>query len=264
MDIPFTRWYSAIGRRRSRRRFLAGRTIAPDTLSSLEAVCREFRPFPGARAVAVAEPVDDVFRGIIGSYGKIKGAPAFVALIGDTERPSFQEETGFMGEGIVLEAVSLGLATCWVAVFRKERVASLVDLKPGERILAIIPVGYAAGSAGLEERLLTGFGLTHRRLPPEKLVTGGYTATAPAWIGTAVEAARLAPSATNRQPWGFCVARNSLTVFIRTGGPDMSISKRLDCGIAMLHIEVAAGHLGLNGAWKFLASPDVARFTPSV
>jgi len=263
MEIPFTRWYDAIGRRRSRRQFLAGRALAPDVLSSLEAVCREFRPFPAARAVLVSEPVDDVFRGIIGSYGKIRGAPAFVALIGDTENASVQEQTGFTGEGIVLEAVSLGLVTCWVAMFRRDRVTRMVDLRPGERILAIVPVGNAPGAATLGEKLLTGFGRTHRRLPLEKLVTGFDMAAAPDWVKAAVEAARLAPSATNRQPWGFRTGGNGLTVFIRTGGLDLSVSKRLDCGIAMLHVTVAAGHLGVTGTWEFLASPDVARFTPS-
>jgi hypothetical protein len=262
MDIPFARWYEAIGKRRSRRRFVEGRTLEPDARSSLEAVCRDFRPFPAARAVLVTEPVDDVFRGVIGSYGKIKGAPAFVALVGDTAGPSVQEATGFTGEGIVLEAAALGLATCWVAAFRRDRVSSVVDVRPGERILAIVPVGCAPGSATLEERLLTGFGLTHRRLSPEKLVTGAAITAAPDWVGTAVRAARLAPSATNRQPWGFRIIENSLTVFVRTGGPDLSISKRLDCGIAMLHVEVAAGHLGVTGAWEFLTAPDVARFTP--
>jgi hypothetical protein len=34
----------------------------------------------------------------------------------------------------------------------------------------------------------------------------------------------------------------------------------LDCGIAMLHIEVAALNAGMKGKWEFLKSPQVARF----
>ena len=69
----------------------------------------------------------------------------------------------------------------------------------------------------------------------------------------------LAPSAVNRQPWGFDVKENSITVFVRTGGPEFNVSKRLDCGIAMLHLEVAAGDRGRRGQWEFLPSPQVGR-----
>ena len=64
----------------------------------------------------------------------------------------------------------------------------------------------------------------------------------------------------NRQPWGFKVESDGITVFVRTRVPDFNISKRLDCGIAMLHIEVAALHYGYRGKWEFLQSPQVAKF----
>jgi hypothetical protein len=73
----------------------------------------------------------------------------------------------------------------------------------------------------------------------------------------------LAPSAVNRQPWGFDLEDDSITVHVRTGGPEFSVSKRLDCGIAMLHIEVAAMSCGVRGEWQFLKAPQVARFSAS-
>ena len=75
-----------------------------------------------------------------------------------------------------------------------------------------------------------------------------------------LEAARLAPSAVNRQPWGFDVQDDGITVFVRTMGPEFNVSKRLDCGIAMLHLEVAAVDSGCKGEWEFLPSPQVAKF----
>jgi len=82
----------------------------------------------------------------------------------------------------------------------------------------------------------------------------------PDWANVSLEAARLAPSAANRQPWGFDVQEEGVTVFVRTGGPEFNVSKRLDCGIAMLHLEVAAANRGFKGEWEFLPSPQVARF----
>ncbi len=44
-----------------------------------------------------------------------------------------------------------------------------------------------------------------------------------------------------------------------SGGRDRTVSKRLECGIAMLHFELGARAMGLSGRWDFLPSPDVAR-----
>jgi hypothetical protein len=77
----------------------------------------------------------------------------------------------------------------------------------------------------------------------------------------ALEAARLAPSAVNRQPWRFHVEPGSVTVSVDNDHLTFGISKRLDCGIAMLHIEAAALDCGAQGEWELLSGLDVARFT---
>ena len=262
MDIPFSRWYPAIEKRRSRRHFDDSRPIESDTLSALDTVCKRFMPFPSARSCLVTESVKGVFRGIVGSYGKIKDAPAFIAFIGNIDSASVQEEVGYTGEGVILEATALGLNTCWVAgFFKPESVASVVEIKSNERVLAVTPVGYARRFESLEEKLMTGFGRTHRRLPVSKLICGLSQGELPKWVRASIQAASLAPSAVNRQPWGFDVEDGSITVYVRTGGPEFSVSMRLDCGIAMLHIEVAAMSCGVRGEWQFLKAPQVARFS---
>jgi len=107
---------------------------------------------------------------------------------------------------------------------------------------------------------MTRFGRSHNRLPLSRLVRGLPREKWPDWVNICLEAARLAPSAANRQPWGFDVQENSITVFARTSGPEFNVSKRLDCGIAMLHLEVAAADSGCMGEWEFLPSPQVAKF----
>jgi len=262
MDIPSSRWYPAIEKRRSRRHFDESRPIESDTLSALDIVCKRFRLFPNARSCLVTELVKGVFRGIVGSYGKIKDAPAFVAFIGNMDSASVQEEVGYTGEGVILEATALGLNTCWVAgFFKPESVASLVEIKSNERVLAVTPVGYARRFESLEEKLMTGFGRTHRRLPISRLISGPGRDELPEWVKASIKAARLGPSAVNRQPWGFDVEDDSITVYVRTTGPEFNVSKRLDCGIAMLHIEVAALNCGVRGDWQFLKAPQVARFS---
>ncbi len=260
MEIPYRKWYTAIRVRRSRRQF-DSEPVAPELLKRLCAVCAEFRPFPAARAVVVTESPDKVFKGAVGPYGKVKGAPAFIAFIGDMDSPNVQEEVGYVGEGVILEATSLNLATCWVGgFFRPGLVASLVGIGKNEKILAVTPIGYATAHQSREERLMTGFGLTHRRRPLSRIVTGLEKSKWADWMKASLGAVTMAPSAVNRQPWKIQVEPDCLTVSVNRRVPDFNISKRLDCGIAMLHIEVAASYSGVKGRWEFLKDPLVARF----
>ena len=107
---------------------------------------------------------------------------------------------------------------------------------------------------------MTGFGRSHKRLALSKLVGGLPGEKWLDWVNICLEAARLAPSAVNRQPWSFDVQDDSITVFVRTRGLEFNVSKRLDCGIAMLHLEIAAVDSGCKGEWEFLPPPQVAKF----
>ncbi len=209
----------------------------------------------------VTQSPDEVFKGAIGNYGKIKGATSFIAFIGDSTDPHEQERVGYTGEGIILEATSLNVGTCWVGgFFRPEVAGSLVGIGPNEKVLAVTPVGCVDEEWSLEEKIMTGFGVTHHRKSLKELTTGLEETVWPRWVRAALEAARLAPSAVNRQPWRFDVRYDSITVSTDNLINTYRISKRLDCGIAMLHIEVAAGKYGIQGEWEFLEAPKVARF----
>ncbi len=63
----------------------------------------------------------------------------------------------------------------------------------------------------------------------------------------------------NRQPWRFEVGPESVTISLDNQQDTFHISRRLDCGIAMLHLEVALQRCGLRGRWRFLEPPNVAR-----
>jgi len=260
MEIPSQRWQEALLKRRSRRLY-ESRPISSEVFKKLAAACNDFRPFDTVRAVPT-ECSGKVFKGIIGAYGKIKGAPFFVAFIGNTRDPHVHEKVGYTGEGIVLEATALGLGTCWVGKsFDQEVASSIPAIQKHERVLAVTPVGYASREESFEERLLTGFGQTHKRKPLEAMVSGMPQTKWPEWVRISLLSARVAPSAVNRQPWRFLLESDSITVSVDDLHDSYGISKRLDCGIAMLHIEIAARVCGFLGKWEFLDPPGVARFT---
>jgi hypothetical protein len=263
LDIPFANWYPAIQSRRSRRQYNRFKEIPESLFARLKFVCSSFRPFTNARAEILTGHIEEIFTGVVGSYGKIKDAKAVVAFIGDINDKNMQEKTGYIGEGIVLEATALGLATCWVGgFFRPSVVSSLLKLAENERVLAVTPVGFADSRITFEERAQTAFGRTHKRKPLASLVTGMPEKSWPLWLKSSLEAARLSPSAINRQPWIFRIEQDGLVISVGTKGPEFKVSKRLDCGIAMLHLHTAALYCGIPGRWEFKTSPDVAKFLP--
>lgn len=54
---------------------------------------------------------------------------------------------------ITLRAVDLGLGSCWVMMFDKEKVKNLLDLEDRYEVLALLPVGYPDQSPAQRPRL---------------------------------------------------------------------------------------------------------------
>ena len=257
MELPVERWYPAIFKRHSRRTY-SGQVPEEDKLARLDRACREFRPFPEVRSQLVRKSPETVFKGLVGHYGRVNGAPMYVAFIGEMRSPRVQEAAGYTGEGIILEATALGLDSCWVGgFFRPESVRSQIATREGEKVLSVTPVGYAPQEKTRQEKIMSGLVKSRLRKPLAKLVGGKIIAP---WMGKALEAARLAPSAQNRQPWRFRIEKDAVFISADKSFSPSSISKRLDCGIAMLHFELGALAAGVPGTWEILPSSDVARF----
>ena len=248
--------YGAIQSRHSARAFDGQKLSAGHTRAIEEACAVAPALAQGARAILLGE-ARGVFPGWV-----FKGVPAFLAAIGDAAVPHIDEAVGFLGECVILRAVSLGLGTCWVAgTYNPRQAASLVRLERGERIYAVSPVGYTArpGLAAEFFKIVAG---SARRKPIEELLLpeSRPIADSPSWMRTALEAARLAPSAMNRQPWRFALEADGIRVAIAAGGGHDTAAKRLDCGIALCHLELGALAAGVHGRWELLEGADVAKF----
>ena len=255
LDIPGDSWYKAISLRHSQRKY-SGEVPSDEVTARIERACNDFRPFLGARAVLVRNPAKEVFKGAVGEFFyKVTETPYYITFIGKMDVSNVQPVMGYLGEGIILEATALGLNTCWVGGFyRPEEVMKQINLEEGERVLGITPIGYSkeeADRVGVSSK-------QYRRKDLNKLIVRGEVSDG--WVKTALEAARLAPSAANRQPWIFSIDEDSITVSTNSERKDFRVSRMLDCGIAMLHIELGALVSGVKGSWEFLEHPEVATF----
>jgi nitroreductase len=257
-----TAWLEAASERRSRRAF-DGTPALPQTIDALSETCEGFRPFGDARVVLVAEPQVDPFKGVVGSYGKVTGAPHVLLVIAHSGSSAAQAHAGYVGEAAILEATALGLGTCWIGgFFDPKKALRLAELGPEERIVAISPVGFPSRSLTGTERTMRSMAGSHKRKTIDEIAAG--TSEWAAWAKAAAECVRIAPSAVNRQPWRLRLEDGSLVVARDNKFETPKVTKALDCGIAMLHAELGALGKRVAGTWATLDDRlDVARFVPA-
>ena len=216
-------------------------------------------------ALVAATPGDDSALRRLGTYGFIKGATGFI--VGAVRRaPNDLEDYGYLLERVVLSATGLDLGTCWLGgtFTRSTFVRRFGGLEHDETMPAVVSVGLIGddGSERIREREEGS-----RRLPsselffergfgePLDLAAGGA-----AGYAKALEAVRMAPSATNKQPWRLVRDGAAWHFYLRRtkgygkGSALFTVLRiadlqRVDLGIAMCHFELVARERGLAGDW---------------
>jgi hypothetical protein len=231
-------------------------------------------PFGAAvrfKLVAATDQDRKALKGL-GTYGFIKGATGFiVGAVGPSSKNL--EDFGYMMERVILSATDIGLGTCWLGgSFTRSSFAKKISATVLELVPAVAAVGYILKKeqAGVTIRQLVG---GHNRKPWENLFfrekfgiplssddAGPYAAP--------LEMVRIAPSASNKQPWRIIKDGNSWHFYMqRTKGYGNSLTfrllniadlQRVDMGIAMCHFEMTACELGLKGRWE-ISEPKIEK-----
>lgn len=253
-------------RRRVSVRGYTGRPVEPqllDRLVDLAATQPQCEPrltglAPRIILVSGVEQVHRLLTFVVGSYGLIQNPPHLLVGVLPENSDLARLELGYILEHIVLEATGLGLGTVWITgSYAPKRTEAAVELQPGETVAAVCALGYAADSgirqlhSTLAHRLVGG-----RRLPLHKLTHAGrwgqtwVAKAADARLVAVLEAARIAPSAANLQPWRFIVHRDGIVLALARWAP-------IDAGIAMAHVTLASRAVGLGGRWH-MSPHDVA------
>ena len=200
----------------------------------------------------------------LGTYGMIKNARGFIVGAAKTTEKCL-EDYGFMLERIVLFATGLGLGTCWLGgTFKKSGFARSISLRDDEVLPAVIATGYSMEKPSIRDSIIRfGAGSKNRKHWQSLFFSGEMNrALAEKTAGSyrvPLEMVRLAPSASNKQPWRIIKDTNCEIFHLylqRSKGHDKNWKligredlQRIDMGIAMCHFEVTAGEAGLKGKW---------------
>lgn len=198
----------------------------------------------------------------LGTYGVIRGARWF--LVGAIENgPRAMEDFGFLMEATILGATDLGLATCWLGgTFNRSDYSILVEARVSEIVPAISPVGFPAKKRALADTIIRWSAGSKKRKDPSELFFRQDFKKPMADVSAnpyaiALESVRLAPSASNLQPWRLVIDESSGAVHFfmtRSRGYDKLIRavdlQRIDMGIAMCHFELCCRETGRSGRWE--------------
>ena len=228
------RLLEAVSKRCSVRAFSDGPDVAAK--SALQYAAGRLT-LPGARILLEEAAPETLYR-VLPAVGRVKGTRTYAAVIADDSIARSALHAGICGEAFVLEAVSLGLGTCWIGSFKESGIEHLL-LKEGERVAALIAVGVPAQE------------YQRRKRKPLSKICGGDPASWPLWAYHAAECVRYAPSAINLQPWHLSFAGRTL-VLEKAG-----FGSSLDFGIALLHMSLGIGekpHVIQWGKGKEIAS----------
>ena len=198
--------------------------------------------------------------GMLRNYGRILGAPHYLAAVSEM-RAGYMVNAGFRMEQLILHATAREIGTCWLGGgYRRQDVGQILDIAPDEQVVALTPLGHPSG--GVRAAMNRAFKMMTpgqgKRLPLEQIVFADTWGTAitdeladqPA-PGEMLEAARLAPSWVNSQPWRFVLREATLVVAVsRPANQNELPYYLLDGGIAMSHIHLVAAELGQTPAWE--------------
>jgi hypothetical protein len=195
-----------------------------------------------------------------GTYGFIKGVEYFITGAIPKNKMAL-EDFGYLFEHIILKATDLNLGTCWLGgTFKRSTIARDIQLREGEIIPAITPIGIPSVNRRILEKIIRLAIRAKIRKPWDELFFNDFfnpldSSSLDKSLTNALEMVRLAPSAKNKQPWRLIKDSDNKVHFFLEIDPrigHVQSYQRLDIGIAMSHFELTMRNYEKNGIWKIL------------
>ena len=255
LNIPVE---ETIRKRVSTRTYESRKLSADDKEKILKEISQLTNPFGENVRIRLIEKNTAANGEKLGTYGVIKGASTFLGVT--TDKTEFGlVAAGYQFENLVLIATGMGLSTVWLAgTFSREQFEKAMDIQKDELFPAISPIGYAADKRSITENLMRKTMKSDMRKPWGELFFldsfGNELSHEEAdRYADPLEMLRLAPSATNAQPWRVVKKQNAYHFFEthkKNASEEEKMIKKVDLGIALSHFHQTALEQGLVGQFK--------------
>ncbi len=198
----------------------------------------------------------------LGTYGVIQGAKDYLGVT--VKNTDFaMEAVGYAFEMLVLYATSLGLGTCWMGgTFNRNQFKTAMEISENDVFPIISPIGIPLEKRSITDTLVRKIAKSDQRKEWQELFFSTSFENilskedASDYV-TALELVRIAPSASNKQPWRI-VKDGELFHFFKVQGYGDVFGydiQSVDMGIAACHFELALKEKQIVG--KFYKEQDI-------
>jgi nitroreductase len=158
-------------------------------------------------------------------------APHYIVIFSEN-KDGYLTNAGFMMQQLDLYLSKSGIGSCWMGMAKPVR--EILEASKLEFVTALL---FGKAKVPLHRQSISEF----KRKPMDSItnITG---------MDDLLEAVRLAPSATNSQPWYFTASNGYIHAHCVRSGPVKGIIynklNKIDLGIAICHLWIAAVHIG--------------------
>ncbi len=212
--------YQTIFKRKSVRKYQPG-ALDAQTMGKVEANLATLRPLFTDIRTELRVLGRDQIRGMFKS-----GAPHFLAIYSEG-KGEFEANAGFILQQMDLFLSSQGLGTCYQGIAKASKEMSQID-----GLSYVIMLAFGRPAEPIHRNSVSEF-----KREPLANIRDAQGAD------DLLEPARLAPSGVNHQRWFFTGDSRVINVYATKGLLGESFN-RIDAGIALCHIWLAASHLG--------------------
>ena len=202
----------------------------------------------------------------LGTYGVIIGAKQYIGTTIKQEEMAL-EALGYELEVLILYLAYLGIGTCWLGgTFNRKAFANAMNIRDEELFPIMTPYGYPAAKKHVKEAIMRKMvQADHRKDWAEIFFQNDFqtplSKEAAGDLFFLLEMVRLAPSASNKQPWRILL-KDNICHFYEYKEPNYSDRftydiQRVDIGIAAAHFDLAANEKGIKGSFALGMQPDL-------
>lgn len=224
--------YQAIFQRKSVRKYKM-EPLPPEILNKIGSFYQEIEPlFPGMQTeIGITENLSG--GRIIRGFFSVR-APYYLSMYSE-ERDRAEMNAGYIMQQISLYLTTLGIGSCYLGSAKLVREPA----RRGNKTFVILM------AFGRPEGTLTRRKEDARRLPMKSLCSCRNMPKK--WMQEVLDAARLAPSSLNSQPWRFAVAGNRIHIFTKSKSLESGKNwEEFNFGVMFANIMVASEELWLD------------------
>lgn len=199
-----------------------------------------------------------------GTYGFIKNASFFMAGVVKSGNKAM-EDFGYLMEKNILKATELELGTVWLGgSLNRSAFGKQLSAAEDEVIPAVVPVGLPSEKKSFMDKMIRNISKGNKRKDLESLILDqasrseiNYRNFLDKYLPV-LEMVRIAPSASNKQPWRFLTDHLNKSIhlymkeeYLYNHAIKNVLLQNIDMGIAICHFELTANAYGING--RFVA-----------